>query len=288
MWRKRNASSPTKLGLIGADQVAPDQRRQARARAPAPARPGVEGIKRSAVEHRALHGGVREQRPLVVGQTPRGAPQAGHGSWAGPAGRPTRRRPSSGRPRGGAGRRRSASPRSSSAKSGLPSVASAIRAAASGGRVARLRRFAISSRVSSSPSGSSRIEVAFSLPPPQPGRASSSSGRAMHSSMIGASRDRSATCSTRSRNVGSAHWRSSNTTTSGRRRATASNSRRAAQKISSLVPPSGPPNPTASATPAAIWSAFGSPASCAAMAGADDLGAAPASYPSRPRPAASR
>ena len=57
----------------------------------------------------------------------------------------------------------------------------------------------------------------------------------MHSSTIGASRDRSATCSTRSRKVGSAHWRSSNTTTSGRRRASASNSRRTAQKIFSLV-----------------------------------------------------
>ena len=78
----------------------------------------------------------------------------------------------------------------------------------------------INCEVSSALSGSRRIEVAFSLPPPHPGRASSSSGRAMHSTTIGASRERSLTCSIRSRNVGSAQWRSSNTTTSGRRRET--------------------------------------------------------------------
>ena len=54
------------------------------------------------------------------------------------------------------------------------------------------------------PSGSSSTVVAFTLPPAQPGRRSSSSGRAMQSSRIGASRERSATCSTRSRNVSSA------------------------------------------------------------------------------------
>ena len=57
----------------------------------------------------------------------------------------------------------------------------------------------------------------------------------MHSRTTGASRARSATCSTRSRKVGSAHWRSSITITSGRSRASASNRRRTAQKISSLV-----------------------------------------------------
>ena len=54
--------------------------------------------------------------------------------------------------------------------------------------------------------GSSRIEVAFILPPPQPGRTSSSSGRAMHRSRTAASRVQSARCSIRSRNVGSAQW----------------------------------------------------------------------------------
>ena len=51
----------------------------------------------------------------------------------------------------------------------------------------------------------------------QVGRRSTSSGRAMQSSRIGAPVERSATCSTRSRNVSSPHWMSSNTTTSGRR-----------------------------------------------------------------------
>ena len=137
---------------------------------------------------------------------------------------------------------------SSSANSGFPSQASPRRAAVSGGTAARLRRFATSSSVSSGPSASSRIEAAFSLPPPQPVRLSSSSGRAMHTSAMGASRARSATCSTRSRKVGSAHWRSSSTTTSGRRRATASNSLRTAQKIFSLVAPGALPRPIASAT----------------------------------------
>jgi hypothetical protein len=83
----------------------------------------------------------------------------------------------------------------------------------------------------------------------------------MHSTTIGASRARSATCSTRSRKVASAHWRSSTTTTSGRRRAIASNSRRTAQKIFSLVAPVEPPWPTASDTTSAIASACGSSAS---------------------------
>ena len=69
----------------------------------------------------------------------------------------------------------------------------------------------ISCSVSADASGSSRTVVAFSLPPRPAGRRSSSSGRAMQSSRIGASRERSATCSTRSRNVGSAQWRSSKT-----------------------------------------------------------------------------
>ena len=66
------------------------------------------------------------------------------------------------------------------------------------------------------PSGSSRSEVAFSLPPPQSGRTSSNSLRATQSMKIGASRERSATCSTRSTNSGSAHCRSSMTATWGR------------------------------------------------------------------------
>ncbi len=65
-------------------------------------------------------------------------------------------------------------------------------------------------------SGSSRTFVAFTFPPAQPARRSRSSGRAMQSRRIGASRERSATCSTRSRNVSSPQWTSSSTQTIGR------------------------------------------------------------------------
>ena len=107
----------------------------------------------------------------------------------------------------------------SSTNSGLPSAARADPLAQLGVELGRRRAGARSARPSrASSSGSSRTVVAFSLPPPQPGRSSSSSGRARHRSRIGASRDQSATCSTRSRNVGSAQWRSSKTTTSGRSR----------------------------------------------------------------------
>ncbi len=72
----------------------------------------------------------------------------------------------------------------------------------------------------------------MSFPPPQPGRTSRSSVRATQSRKIGASRERSATCSTRSTNTGSAHCRSSMTTTCGRSAARASSSRRNASCVS--------------------------------------------------------
>ena len=90
-------------------------------------------------------------------------------------------------------------------KSGLPPAARAIRSRSSPGI-----RSGISSSTSSSPSGSSRSVTG------QAGRRSTSSGRAMQSSRIGAPEERSATCSIRSRNVSSPHWMSSKTTTSGR------------------------------------------------------------------------
>ena len=65
-------------------------------------------------------------------------------------------------------------------------------------------------------SGSSRTFVAFTFPPAQPAAGRAGPGRAMQSSRIGASRERSATCSTRSRKVSSPQWMSSNTQTSGR------------------------------------------------------------------------
>ena len=88
---------------------------------------------------------------------------------------------------------------------------------------------------SSSDRGSSEIDVAFSLPPPQSGRASSSSGRAMHASRIGASTDQSATCSINASIVGSAHCTSSIRNTSGRVAAIASRRRRIAHSVSSGV-----------------------------------------------------
>ena len=53
------------------------------------------------------------------------------------------------------------------------------------------------------------------FPPPQPGRSSSSSGRARQTSRIGASLAQSATYSTSSKKAGSPQWMSSKTTTRG-------------------------------------------------------------------------
>ena len=105
---------------------------------------------------------------------------------------------------------------------GLPPAARAICSRSSPGM-----RSGISSSTSSSPSGSSRSVTG------QVGRRSPSSGRAMHSSRIDAPEESSATCSTRSRNVSSPHWMSSNTTTSGRSAAACSSVLRKAQAISS-------------------------------------------------------
>ncbi len=90
----------------------------------------------------------------------------------------------------------------------------------------------------------------------------------MQTSRIGKSREKSATCSIRSRNVDSAQWRSSTTTTSGPARASASNSLRTAQTVSSLVPRPAPPSPSAPVTRSAISPAFSSPASRAPITAA--------------------
>ena len=132
-------------------------------------------------------------------------------------------------------------PSSSSMKSGLPSAAASTRSRASSSSSTRPSRFSTRRPHASVSSGSSRTEVALSFPPAQAGRRSRSSGREAQISRIGASRDQSDTCSTRSRKVGSAQWMSSNTTTSGCRRASASNSLRMAQAPSSRRPtPSRP------------------------------------------------
>ena len=109
-----------------------------------------------------------------------------------------------------------------------------------GRKPAPAERSPISSADSSRVSGSSRIDVAFSLPPPQPGRPSRSSGRARQTISTGASRTQSARCSIRSSSVGSPQCTSSNTRTSGGLRASASTSLRTAQKTSSLAAPAVP------------------------------------------------
>ena len=80
----------------------------------------------------------------------------------------------------------------------------------------------------------------------------------MHKSSSGASAESSAVDSTRSRNVSSPHWMSSNTTTSG---ACSSSSFRNAQAISSpLVPTSD--SPRSDRIAAAATGSDGSTASC--------------------------
>ena len=117
---------------------------------------------------------------------------------AGRAGRRAAPGSSAARVTSAVGRRRAPSRAISSTNSGLPSAASRIRARSAGVELGRRARRSALARLGAR-SGSSSTVVAFSLPPPQPGRRSSSSGRAMQSSRIGASRERSATCSTRSR-----------------------------------------------------------------------------------------
>ena len=130
----------------------------------------------------------------------------------------------------------------SSTNSGLPSAAARIRSRAVPGRSAPPSRLSSSAPASSPASGSSRIEVAFILPPPHPGRISSSSGRATQTSSSSASRVQSARCSIRSRSIGSAQWMSSNTTTSGRSFARCSKSLRTPHAASSGPAGSDQPN----------------------------------------------
>ena len=202
-----------KLRPVGTDELLAHQPRQARRHlsrrpgsAPAPLRGGRSGPRPSRTA-------ARRARPVRAG---RGGRRAAPGSSEE---RPPRRSPDSWR-----------SATISSTKSGLPfgSLRMPVRRARC--QLRGPRSAAPSPRVRD---GSSSTVVAFTLPPPQPVRRSSSSGRAMQSNRIGASRDRSATCSTRSRKVCSPQCRSSKTQTSGRSTATTSRSLRNAQAISS-------------------------------------------------------
>ncbi len=181
---------------LGPDELLPDEARRARRRAPAARRPG------------------RARRPRRDGRPRPRSPRARARPALRPSSESMRACSSAWIVGGTASRRRRCCSRTiatiSSTKSGVPGRGSRDALARVDGR-ARARRAGCRSapRTRSAPSGSSRSDVALSLPPPQPGRASSSSVRATQRRKIGASRERSATCSTRSRNTGSAHWRSS-------------------------------------------------------------------------------
>ena len=135
-----------------------------------------------------------------------------------------------------------------------------MRARASGASFALGEMSPISSADSSWLSGSSSIDVAFSLPPPQAGLPSRSSGRARQTIRTGASRTQSARCSIRSSSVGSAQCTSSKARTRGDLRASVSTSLRTAQRISSLTAPAVP-EPIALSSRAATTSASGVPSS---------------------------
>src|SRR5215203_636261 len=151
----------------------------------------------------------------------------------------------------------------SSTKSGFPPAARRIRACRPAEIVDPSSRRPISSSVSVSDSGSSKTLVAFSLPPPQVEWRSRSSGRAMQTRKIGASRERSATCSTSSRNVASPHCRSSTRQTTGCSAALASTSLRNAQAIcAGVAATSASPRSSASVARTEPSSAASGPPAC--------------------------
>ena len=166
--------------------------------------------------------------------------------------------PSSRRRRSPARRRRSASRGTPRRRGDCPRPPSAIRARTARGSAPPGTRASINSSAGPSASGSSRIVVALSLPPPQVGRSSRNSGRAGQMKRIGESRARSATDSMRSSRVGSAQWMSSTRTTSGRSSARCSRARRNAQTSSSWAADTS--RPTSPTSPRAIAAASGSPA----------------------------
>ena len=86
--------------------------------------------------------------------------------------------------------------------------------------------------VAESSSGSSSSVVAFHLPPPHPADARAAPAAPCRGAGSARPAARSATCSTRSRKVGSPQCRSSSTQTSGRRSASCSSSSRNAHAIS--------------------------------------------------------
>ena len=139
---------------------------------------------------------------------------------------------------------------SSPMKSGLPSLAVVTRSKTSSGSQSVSSTSQARRRLSSM-ERPSRCSTALRCPPSSTseGRSSRSSGRAVSTSITGASRVHSARLSIRSSRSGSAQCTSSKISTIGRRRAVFSTSRRTAQKVSSGCP--GSPTPrTAAATSA--------------------------------------
>ncbi len=120
----------------------------------------------------------------------------------------------------------------SSAYSGLPPARSRSADCVSAGKTGLSSSACTSSAVSSSESGASESVVAFGFPPPQPGRRSSSSGRAVARTSSGTPLAQSTRWSTKSSRASSAQWRSSKTRTSGCCSASASRKRRQAAKAS--------------------------------------------------------
>ena len=101
--------------------------------------------------------------------------------------------------------------------------------------------------MSSSLRGESETVSAFGLPPPQPGRRVSSSGRAVPTTSSGTPDDHSTRWSTKSSRWSSAQCKSSKTRTSGRSSARPSKKRRQAVNASSRASPEGsapPASPT--------------------------------------------
>ena len=145
-----------------------------------------------------------------------------------------------------------------STNSGTPCAASTIRWRTSGASDRCSNRSSSMRSTSSSESEPRRTESELTLPPPQPGRRSSNSGRARHSSRTGPSRSHSDRYSMRSSSVGSAQWTSSNTTTNGWIAARLSNTRRSAQNVSSPAPEASP-SPNAADTSPAIRAPSGFP-----------------------------
>ena len=242
MWRKRKASSSGEARAIRADHVLADQRGQT------PVHERYERLGRQrahhlAMEDRALHGDAREQRALLLRQALEpGCEQRMDRGRHGQLGRLVREHP--------ALVLASKQPVVDQHREQLLGEERVALAGIGDARGRLVRRAGVTEQVLHELPGLVRAErlqedrCGVQLPATPAGTRLEQLGPRRAQQDHRRVARRSATCSTRSRKVGSAHWRSSITITSGRSRASASNRRRAAQKISSLVTPAEPPRPT--------------------------------------------